>query len=371
MYGFDLGQQFGWLPLPLAVVGAARLIRVRPPAGGCWSRRVRAALVFALSYNVGDAHVFFLPSHLMIALLVAPGLASLGRWTGAPGMAAAPCDRCWPPAGCTRLPGARPQRRSTAGELLAELTAGLDDRTRAPDRSELAGAERSVLLRQADAARAGVHARWPTCCSTRRRSFATTSRSAATSSLTARAREPRSSSVRPAVHLRARSSAHAFASVARRSRGACRRARATCSAFSGRRASSTLATAATSPISSRGSAADACRRSPADDYAAIAGLVGRSAGAGRGSQPSVPAPRRARRRAGRRPHGVVAGVRHDPAHGLRPRRRRPAAYADRRTRRQLRGVRRGRRCRSSPPMPPASSPRTALSHRRARGIVEP
>jgi hypothetical protein len=32
-------------------------------------------VVFAFSYNVGDTHVFYLPSHLILALLVAPGLA--------------------------------------------------------------------------------------------------------------------------------------------------------------------------------------------------------------------------------------------------------------------------------------------------------
>ena len=41
-------------------------------------------------------------------------------------------------------------------------------------------------------------------------------------------------------------------------------------------------------------------------------------------------------------------VGHDPPHGLRPRRRRPTAHADRRTRRQLRGVRRARPRRCGP-----------------------
>jgi hypothetical protein len=34
---------------------------------------------FAFSYNVGDAHVFYLPSHLVVALLAGCGAAALGR----------------------------------------------------------------------------------------------------------------------------------------------------------------------------------------------------------------------------------------------------------------------------------------------------
>jgi hypothetical protein len=79
MYVFDLTQQFGPL-LPMA--GAAGLYAL--------SRRSlrRAILVagafvanvaFALSYSVGDSHVFFLPSHLAVALLMAVGLAQLDR----------------------------------------------------------------------------------------------------------------------------------------------------------------------------------------------------------------------------------------------------------------------------------------------------
>src|SRR5205085_5413792 len=35
-------------------------------------------VAFAYSYNVGDAHVFYLPSHLMLALLMAPGIVAVG-----------------------------------------------------------------------------------------------------------------------------------------------------------------------------------------------------------------------------------------------------------------------------------------------------
>ncbi len=74
MYLFDVVQQFGWIGPALAAVGLARLAATR------WRRAMLiggvylANAAFAYSYNVGDAHVFYLPSHLMIALLVAPGI---------------------------------------------------------------------------------------------------------------------------------------------------------------------------------------------------------------------------------------------------------------------------------------------------------
>jgi hypothetical protein len=79
MYWFDLRQQFGPLVPLLALAGFAQLA----------TRDVRRALLmavlfatnvaFAFSYNVGDAHVFYLPSHFILALLVAPGVVLTGR----------------------------------------------------------------------------------------------------------------------------------------------------------------------------------------------------------------------------------------------------------------------------------------------------
>jgi hypothetical protein len=77
MYGFDLMQQFGWLFPAVAVVGFYRLARQHGTRAVLLGAAFAVNLIFALGYSVGDSHVFFLPSHLMIALLVAPGLVHL------------------------------------------------------------------------------------------------------------------------------------------------------------------------------------------------------------------------------------------------------------------------------------------------------
>jgi hypothetical protein len=68
MWWFDARQQFGVAGLGLAAVGAARLWRLSRP----WFTLVATAFgittLFALTYNVGDSHVFFMPAHLLAAL---------------------------------------------------------------------------------------------------------------------------------------------------------------------------------------------------------------------------------------------------------------------------------------------------------------
>jgi hypothetical protein len=82
MYLFDLRQQFGWPGALLAIPGIVRL------AGESWRRGVLMVILyavnvgFAYSYNVGDAHVFYLPSHLILALLAAPGIVAVGAAAG-------------------------------------------------------------------------------------------------------------------------------------------------------------------------------------------------------------------------------------------------------------------------------------------------
>jgi hypothetical protein len=78
MYWFDVRQQFGVVGIFLALTGFLAT------SFKDWRRALLIGLVyaanvaFAFSYNVGDTHVFYLPSHVAVALLVAPGIACAG-----------------------------------------------------------------------------------------------------------------------------------------------------------------------------------------------------------------------------------------------------------------------------------------------------
>jgi len=85
MYLFDLTQQFGTAGIALALLGLVSLGRRRRVLLLLLSAWV-VPFVFAYTYNVGDTHVFFLPSHQIVALLAACGVAAL--------LALAP--RAWP-----------------------------------------------------------------------------------------------------------------------------------------------------------------------------------------------------------------------------------------------------------------------------------
>jgi hypothetical protein len=76
MYAFDLAQQFGWVPPLAAVAGLVHLSRANWRPAALLGLLFGTTIAFALSYNVGDAHVFFLPSHLVVALLAAVGLVA-------------------------------------------------------------------------------------------------------------------------------------------------------------------------------------------------------------------------------------------------------------------------------------------------------
>jgi hypothetical protein len=76
LYWFDLRQQVGGPGVALAIVGLLALARV-------WRNAVMmvvgyvTALAFAYTYNVGDVHVFFLPSHHFVVLAAGAGTAAL------------------------------------------------------------------------------------------------------------------------------------------------------------------------------------------------------------------------------------------------------------------------------------------------------
>jgi hypothetical protein len=83
MWGWDARQQFGAPGLGLALVGAVALWwRARPWALLVWLGYAINTL-FALTYNVGDTHVFFLPGHFLTALAAGAGAAEIAGRAGA------------------------------------------------------------------------------------------------------------------------------------------------------------------------------------------------------------------------------------------------------------------------------------------------
>ena len=79
MYWFDLTQQFGVAPVVLAIIGLGWLAVARWREACLVALGYAVAVAFAYTYNVGDAHVFFLPSHLFVALAAGCGLAAIAR----------------------------------------------------------------------------------------------------------------------------------------------------------------------------------------------------------------------------------------------------------------------------------------------------
>jgi len=129
MYWFDLRQQVGIAGPAVAAVGLASL------AAANWRRAVLVVLLFAVnaafafSYNVGDAHVFYLPSHLLIALLVAPAVASASRAHRHGAVVAAACVAAYAGArGYRDFPALDRSGDTRPAVVLSALTAGLDDR---------------------------------------------------------------------------------------------------------------------------------------------------------------------------------------------------------------------------------------------------
>jgi hypothetical protein len=77
MYWFDLGQQFGAPGVILAALGFCYLIWTWPRRALLLLFLYGANLAFAWTYNVGDAYIFFLPSHYVVALCAGAGIAAI------------------------------------------------------------------------------------------------------------------------------------------------------------------------------------------------------------------------------------------------------------------------------------------------------
>jgi hypothetical protein len=89
MSWFDARQQFGIIGLLLAAIGLVQLWRIARP----WAALVASAYVinamFALTYNVGDAYVFFLPGHFVTAFAAGAAVSSVSAPKWLTGVAAA------------------------------------------------------------------------------------------------------------------------------------------------------------------------------------------------------------------------------------------------------------------------------------------
>jgi hypothetical protein len=77
MYWWDLRQQFGEPGIVLAVIGFGYLLARWPRRAFLLLVLYLTALTFAWTYNVGDAYIFFLPSHYVVALCAGAGVAAL------------------------------------------------------------------------------------------------------------------------------------------------------------------------------------------------------------------------------------------------------------------------------------------------------
>jgi hypothetical protein len=131
---FDIHQQFGWLPPIAAAIGAVAILRRTPAVAFLLLAAFGSTAAFALTYNVGDTHVFLIPAHLVLALLVAPGLVfaadMVAARTGLRVHALLACAAI--AAAALRVYGDYPaldRSMDRRGEsALAQVTSGIDDR---------------------------------------------------------------------------------------------------------------------------------------------------------------------------------------------------------------------------------------------------
>lgn len=134
MWWFDARQQFGLLGVALAVVGAVRVWK----RSRVWGITLMTAFVvtttFALTYNVGDSHVFFLPAHFVAALWAGVAIGGIaaanertrrGRSIGVAVVALAILYAGW--RGWSTWPAVDRHDDRRGEQLIARLTLGVAD----------------------------------------------------------------------------------------------------------------------------------------------------------------------------------------------------------------------------------------------------
>lgn len=94
MYWFDLQQQFAVPGVILAIAGFIYVAMRRPRVGLLLLAVYLANLLFAWTYNVGDVHVFFLPSHYVVALCAGAGVAAVSLRPASRGVGIAVAALC-------------------------------------------------------------------------------------------------------------------------------------------------------------------------------------------------------------------------------------------------------------------------------------
>lgn len=128
MYWFDLRQQFGVVGPLLACAGLVRLAVADLKRAVLLFVLYAVNVAFAFSYNVGDTHVFYLPSHLIVALLAAAGVTWAGHF-GARAVPVAAALLALYAAGRAHhdFPALDRSRDTRPAQMLAALTSGLND----------------------------------------------------------------------------------------------------------------------------------------------------------------------------------------------------------------------------------------------------
>jgi hypothetical protein len=129
MYWFELRQQFGQAMPLLALAGLVQLATQDARRAILMAGLFAVNVLFAFGYNVGDAHVFYLPSHFILALLIAPGLTLAGRVTPRATTAAAVLAIAYAGTRAYRdFPALDRSADARPAEVIGGLTHGLDDR---------------------------------------------------------------------------------------------------------------------------------------------------------------------------------------------------------------------------------------------------